>query len=142
MKELNQYLNYAFEIYDHEGNLIDKIDGPGDIGGWLCTPNSPNEAAIIPIPYKRVDGMLDKDRCFIVIRIPLDEQNKEISDQKEEMFLYEAESEQEAKQIARDLACSYIYWSEWDGNRLIAIISVESDIPWHELPDSVRYYDE
>ncbi len=142
MKNLEQYLNYAFEIYDQKGKMIDRIKGPGDIGRWLCTPNSPIEVAIFPVPYDTVINKLEKDRCFKVIRIPQDDQSRENTSQKDEMILYEAKSEKEAKQLAKDFGCSYIYWSEWDGNRLIAIISVESDIPWHEESGSIWYYDE
>lgn len=142
MKNLEQYLNYAFEIYDHDGKLFDKIEGPGHNGNWLSQPNSPCEAAIIPVPSQTVEGKVERDVCYRVVRIPLDEIGKEKVAGKEEMFLFEARSEQEAKQLARELNCDYMYWSEWDGCRVIVIISVDCDEPWYKLSDSIRYIDE
>lgn len=139
MNKLEQYLNFAFEIYGHDGKMIDKIKGPGDLGDWIGSPYSASELAIIPFPFQKLTGEIYLENLYRVVRIPLDEKKNELGKGKEEMILYEAESEQEAKRFARELGCEYMYWSAWDEARYIVIVNVSSDDSYTESDDAFFY---
>ena len=51
MGPYSKELNYAFEFYNDNVTLIDKIAGQDDIGNWLNIPDSdaPLYGAIIPV---------------------------------------------------------------------------------------------
>ena len=131
MTDLKQYLNYAFEINDENGNQIDKIYGPGEIGLWLLNPEvAPMFAAIIPASYATAISHRDKDSFKKVVRIPLDIKGNEIETGKEDMVLFDAKNDQDAKDLARETGCEYLYWSEWDGGRVMVIVDVDNDDEW------------
>jgi len=70
MKRLSKYLNYAFEIYAPSGELIDKIEKPGTMGNWLLDPfESPDEVAIIPVPYFKAEGLIGQNLIYKVVRM-------------------------------------------------------------------------
>ena len=143
MKNLKQYLNYGFEIYNENGGQIDKIYGPGEIGFWLLNPDeSPMFAAIIPAPYEKAIIHRDKNLFNKIIRIPLDEKGNEIKSGKEEMVLFNAKNEQDAKELAQESGCDYMYWSEWDPARVMVIIDVKSKEEWHKSNYETYYFDE
>jgi len=63
-------LNYAFEIYAPSGELIDKIEKPGTMGNWLLDPfESPDEVAIIPVPYFKAEGLIGQNLIYKVVRM-------------------------------------------------------------------------
>jgi hypothetical protein len=131
MTDLKQYLNYAFEINDENGNQIDKIYGPGELCLWLSDPEaSPMFVAIIPAPYEIVAAFRDKCLFKKVIRIPLDKDGNEKLTEKDEIVLYEAKTEKDAKELARQAGCDYMYWSEWDGARVMVIVDADCNDEW------------
>ena len=135
-------LNYGFEFYRDNGTLIDKIDGPGDIGNWLTVPDSdaPMFGAIIPVAYQLAEEKISKDRFIKAVRIPFDEKGNDNPEAKEEIILLYADSLDDAKQIARLCGCDFMYWTEWDGSRSILIVSVAEDIDVYKDPTTETYY--
>ena len=103
MGPYSKELNYAFEFYNDNGTLIDKIDGPGDIGNWLAYPDSdaPMYGAIIPVAFNLTQDKISKDRFIKAVRIPLDEAGNELPGAKEEIILLYADSLEDARQIGR-----------------------------------------
>ncbi|MEI7422130.1 MAG: hypothetical protein WCK18_08545 [Prolixibacteraceae bacterium] len=135
-------LNYGFEFYHENGTLIDKIEGPGDIGNWLTVPDrdAPMFGAIIPVAYKLAEEKISKDRYIKAVRIPLDEEGNDILEAKEEAILLYADNLDDAKQVARSFGCDFMYWTEWDGSRSILIVSVAEDIDVYKDPSTETYY--
>jgi len=125
-----QYLNSAFEIYTPDHVFIDKIDGPGDVGGWLRTPEAPDGVAIIPVPFESFNKAELENPCYRVIRIYLDDNLEEMPDQRQEltMVAYPPGSDEEAKKLARKYQCDHMYWSAWDGPRYMFWVELETDI--------------
>jgi len=142
MGPYNKELNYAFEFYHDNGTLIDKIDGPGDIGNWLNFPDSeaPIFGAIIPVAYSLAQEKISKDRFIKAVRIPLDEAWNENPRAQEEIILLYADSLSDAKQVSRLCGCDFMYWTEWDGTRSILIVRVEEDIDVYKDPTTETYY--
>ena len=133
MKNLKQYLNYAFEINDENGNLIDKLYGPGELCLWLSDPEaSPMFAAIIPATYEAMVAYRDKSLFKKVVRIPIDKDGNETLSGKDDLVLYDAKNEKDAKDLARQAGCDYMYWSEWDGARVMVIIDTDSHEEWQK----------
>jgi len=134
--EIQQYLNSAFEIYSPDGRLIDKIDGPGDVGEWLRDPDAPPHVAIFPVPYDVLDEEDRGAESYKVTRIFLNEQLDEMPDQKDEMTLvaFSADREEDARAMARKYNCDHAYWSAWDENRYLFLMDVEMeiDIVYHD----------
>ena len=143
MKNLKKYLKYAFEILDESGKQIDKIDGPGEIGYWLKNPElSPDYIAILPATYETAISKREKNLLYKTVRIPLDDNWNELEGGKEEMVLFDAKNEQEAKALATELGCKYMYWSEWDGTRVMLIVDVENKEKWNKVEYETYYYEE
>jgi len=142
MKNLEQYLNFAFELYDQNDGQIEKIDGPGDLFMWLRGPESPDYATFYPVPYKKAVEILGPDRTLKIVRIPFDEKEIEHPDQSEEIIMYFPESLAEAREKATTLGCEYFYWSEWYCNRYLAITDpmFDGDV-WND-PSVAYYYNE
>jgi|GEM_PF-1203225 len=135
-------LNYGFEFYHDNGTLIDTIDGPGDIGNWLAYPDSdaPMYGAIIPVASSLAEEKISKDRFIKVVRIPFDEEGKDIEEGKEEIILLYADSLSDAKQVARLCGCDFMYWIEWVANRIILIVGVDEDLDVYKDPATETYY--
>jgi hypothetical protein len=57
----------------------------------------------------------------------------------EEIVMYEAEDLEDAKELAEELGCEYMYWIEWDGARVISVIKTDDPdseaIEYYYLPD-------
>ena len=142
MATYNKELNYAFEFYHDNGTLIDKIDGPGDIGYWLTTPDNgaPIYGAIIPVAYKLAQEKMGNERFIKAVRIPFDEEWNEHPEAKEEIILLYADSLSDAKQVARTFGCDFMYWTEWDGTRIMLIVGVEDDTDIYKDPATETYY--
>ena len=133
MTDLKQYLGFAFEINDENGNQIDKIYGPGELCLWLQDPGaSPMCAAIIPAPYEAIVAFRDKILFKRVVRIPLDREGNELPAERDEIALYEARDEQDARELAVQAGCDYMYWSVWDVARIMVIVGLSDGGPWHE----------
>jgi hypothetical protein len=115
-------LNFAFRFYDESGRLIDKLDGPGHIGYWLGGPDSPFYAAIMPVSFEKVISRRNLELVTKTVRLPLDEKGNPLESESEVIAMYEAEDIEDAKELAKDLGCEYIYWIEWDCSRFISVI--------------------
>ena len=124
MEEHKDKTNYAFRFYNEYDKLIDQLDGPGDIGLWLGGPDSPFYAAIIPARFGEASVYRNPELLTKTIRIPLDEEGNPKESASEEIVMYEAEDIEDAKELAKDLGCDYIYSIEWDVSRFIAIVDV------------------
>lgn len=142
MKNLKQYLNFAFELYDRNNEQIEKIDGPGDLFIWMRSPESPDYVALYPVPYNNAVEILGYDRTRKVVRIPFDENEIEHDGQREEIIMYFPDSLAEAREKAKALGCDYFYWSEWDGNRYLAITDSMFDGDVWKDPSVAYYYNE
>ena len=142
MVDLKRYLNVSFEFYNENEVLIDKIDGPGDIGTWLSGPESPLYIAILPAPYKLVADRVDNHLYSKVVCTPLDVNFNPIGEKKNDFILYDATSFDDAKKLALAFSCDYFYWSEWDGNRLLIIALTSSNISVYKDPSTIIFYDE
>ena len=142
MGPFNKELNYAFEFYHENGALIDKIDGPGEIGNWLSYPDNdaPIYGAIIPVAFNLAKDKISTDRYIKAVRIPLDEAGNELSGVREEIILLYADSLEDARQVARLFGCEFMYWTEWDGTRNIMIVSVNKDTNPYKDPETETYY--
>ena len=142
MGPFSKELNYAFEFYNDNGSLIDKIDGPGDIGNWLAYPDNdaPIYGAIIPVAFNLAKDKISTDRFIKAVRIPLDEAGNELSGVREEIILLYADSLEDARQVARLFGCEFMYWTEWDGTRNIMIVSVNKDTNPYKDPETETYY--
>ena len=142
MGPFNKELNYAFEFYHENGTLIDKIDGPGDIGNWLSYPDNdaPDYGAIIPVAFNLAQDKISTDRYIKAVRIPLDEAGNELPGVREEIILLYADSLEDARQVARLFGCEFMYWTEWDGTRNIMIVSVNIDTNPYKDPETETYY--
>ena len=142
MKNLKQYLNFAFELYDRNNEQIEKIDGPGDLFIWMRSPESPEYVTLYPVPYNNAVEILGYDRTRKVVRIPFDESEIEHDGQREVIIMYFPDSLAEAREKAKALGCDYFYWSEWDGNRYLAITDSMFDGDVWKDPSVVYYYNE
>ncbi len=121
-------IDVAFEIYSDDDEIIDTIDGPGDIGcGWVNGPDSFYELAIIPADYQMAKEQLPADKSLKVIAIPLEgEDLEEVPEDIMEMFMYIPESKDDAINIAKKFNCSYFYFIQWDGCRAMDLIDLET----------------
>jgi hypothetical protein len=135
MEPTKNRTNFAFRFYDEYNKLIDNLDGPGDIGIWLGGPDSPFYAAIIPGSFEEASRERNPELLTRTIRIPLDKEGVKQENASEEAVLYEAEDLEDAKELARQLGCEYIYWIEWVVARVISVIN--SDDPDSE---AMEYY--
>ncbi len=135
METTENRTNYAFRFYNEYEKLIDQLEGPGDIGIWLGGPDSPFYAAIISCSFEDASRERNPELLTRTIRIPLDKEGVKQENAGEEAVLYEAEDLEDAKELARQLGCEYIYWIEWDTARVISVINTDD-------PDSeaVEYY--
>ena len=124
MKTTEDKTNYAFRFYDVYDKLIDQLDGPGDIGIWLGGPDSPFYAAIIPANFEDASVYRNPELLTKTIRLPLDENGRPMESASEEIVMYEAEDIEDAKELAKELGCDYIYSIEWDVCRSIALVEV------------------
>lgn len=142
MGPYSKELNFAFEFYNENETLIDKIDGPGDIGNWLNYPDNdaPIYGAIIPVDYNLAKAKMGNDRFIKAVRIPLDEEWNENPEAREEIILLYADSLHDAKQVARTFGCKFMYWTEWDGTRIMLIVGVEDDGDIYKNPATETYY--
>ena len=134
MKDLNDYIDYGFETFDANGNVINLITGPGNAGSWLNDLfGSPQEAAIIPAPVGAVASISRTGRIWRTEMFPIDQSGNEMPGQRIEAALIECR-ESEARAFARQLGCDVYYWSSWEETRYIVIISAanESDFPYSD----------
>ena len=133
--ELQQYLNSAFEIYSPGNGFIDRINGPGDIGHWLASPESPEGVAIFPVDYASFNREGLENRYFKVVRVFLDEQGEEIPGRRHEIIMvaFDPGDEKEAKKLARQYHCDHMYWSARDEDRYLFMIDLDMDV-------SIVYY--
>jgi hypothetical protein len=122
METTENRTNYAFRFYNEYDKLIDTLEGPGHIGNWLGGPDSPFYAAILPTSFEEVSRERNPELLTKTIRIPLDEKGRPKETASEEFVLYEAEDLEDARELAMDLGCDYIYWIEWVVARVISVI--------------------
>lgn len=122
METTENRTNYAFRFYNEYDKLIDTLEGPGNIGNWLGGPDSPFYAAILPTNFEEVSRERNPELLTKTIRIPLDEKGRLKETANEEFVLYEAEDLEDARELAMDLGCDYIYWIEWEVARVISVI--------------------
>lgn len=141
MNKLEKYLNYAFEIYHLNGEFIDKIEGPGDNCAWLYDIDSPLEVAILPVAFEKAVSKIEESLLYRVVSIQLDENLKEIPGKRENIVLFEAENIEVAKNTAKEFNCEYMYWSEWDYDRIIVILDPYSEKNIFVKPHAVYYHD-
>jgi len=129
-EEIQQYLDSAFEIYSTEGRLIDKIDGPNDVGTWLRDPDAPPHVAIFPVPYDSFDKEDRGAESYKVTRIFLNDQLEEMPDHKDEMTMvaFSSDNEEEARAMARKYNCNHLYWSAWDEQRYLFLTDLKMNI--------------
>lgn len=133
MNRLEKEAYYALRVYEDNGNILDKIDGPGDSGDWrygmdMC----PMELAIFAIDSKMLDKA-DKNLPFYnAERIALDKDYKE-TERKEKAICVECSNLEEARSIARKYKLDFFYWLFWEGPRQISIEPMNEE-------DEVVYY--
>jgi len=139
METTESRTNYAFKFYDANDKLIDQLYGPGDIGIWLGGPYSPYYAVIIPVSFEEMSQKRNPELLTRTLRIPLDEKGALNEAASEEIAMYEAEDLRDAKELAIELGCDYIYWIEWDVARVISVIKIDDtdteDIEYYYLTE-------
>jgi len=131
MKDIIDYMNYGFDIFDSEGRLKSRINGPGDCGDWLIDVfNSPFELAIIPASFDSVAGIAGAERCLRTEMFRIDKEANEVPGRRRDATLFEG-PESEARNLAFILGCEIYYWSSFEETRYIAIVNSdnEDDIP-------------
>lgn len=136
MKELNDYMNYAFETYAADGKLINRINGPGYRGDWLNDLwGPPQQLAIIPAPFDKVVKTFGSDRCWRTVMIPIDGECNEVPGERIEAVMIAPENESEARSLAGELGCEIYYWSYWEETRMIVIVSSSNQKDYPESDD-------
>jgi hypothetical protein len=130
METTENRTNYAFSFYDKNNELIDKLDGPGDIGSWLIDEDAPITAAIIPGSYEK-SALLRKPALLTrTVRTPIGDKWQEIPEKSDECILYETDDILDAIALAKELGSNYIYWICWGEDRIIAVVETASPEPW------------
>jgi len=138
MKKLKQFANYAMELHLNEDD-VNKIYGPGEIFSCLLSPNAPFHVSIYPSEYNKSVKILGKENTCKLVRIPLDDMGNEKPENQEEIIMHFCNSLDEARSVARQLSCEYLYWSEWDGVRYLAIIDANFNGEISKDPSLVFY---
>jgi len=124
MKDIGDYMNYGFETYSEDGKLLNKIDGPGYTGEWLadCRSTAPELLAIIPAPYNKVVQNISREKLWRTVMIPVDMDCKDTGGERIEAVMLAADSEKEARMLAREFGCDVYYWSWWEETRSIILV--------------------
>ena len=120
LNDLKKQLNYTLSVYNKKNELIEKLEGPGDIGKWWPGNESPMTAAIFFIDDKSVSKTL-KDRKIFYLpasRTPLN-----CTECKEYGFAILEEDMETIEELASELNVNFYYWFEWDGALFISINS-------------------
>jgi len=131
MKNLEKLSLVAFEILDKNNEVIEKMGELADIGFWLSGPDSATEITFLPSDSDEIKRCLkEKDIEYFPVKItPLDTDNG-FEEKPEESFMgvwFEEISLPESKEIAKNLKLDYLFFSNWDGDRLLGIFDVNSD---------------
>lgn len=129
MEHLKKELDYALVIYDDDGTVIEKLDGPGDYGMWLSDPErGPLMAAMMIIDPGKVKDLLDKSGVYFYKagRIPFDQHDKEHPELEEPGVLILEQSLEKSKSLAKDFGLEFIYWMDYDPGRYIDVVSVST----------------
>lgn len=141
MKNLKPYINCTLEIFDESGKSLDKVDGPGDQFFMFQDPDAPMLFAILPAPFSEVAKIWEKSTVYKVKRTPLDDEFNELLPKTDELTMLFPESVDEAKALARKLNCDYIYWSEWDLERMLMVTDAHYNGSVWKDPSLEYYYD-
>jgi hypothetical protein len=128
MKELKKHLNYSLVVYNNDGKVWEKLDGPGDCGTWFSGPDSPVYAALFIIDHEKIDDHLIKNELgsHLAGRIPFDDNDVEYPEKEEKGILVEVRSKEHALEIAKEFGLEFFYWMFWDPARVIDIVDVKT----------------
>jgi hypothetical protein len=128
MEKIEKQLNYALVIYNNNGEIWEKLDGPGDCGLWISGPDSPVEAALFIIDHEKIDDYLLKNGLgsHLSGRIPFDDNDVEYPEKEENGILVEVRSKEHALEIAKEFGLEFFYWMFWDPARVIDIVNVKT----------------
>jgi hypothetical protein len=127
MTKMQKNTNVQFEIYDLNGNLLEKLDGPGDIGVWISSPVSPFEMTILPIAFKRVKASDFKSDLYRVVRTRLSYDLNEVLDESDEIIMVADYTVEEVKELAKKMGCDHFYHIHWDADRYIFLFDLVED---------------
>jgi len=127
MEKMQKNTNVQFEIYDLEGKLIEKIDGPGDIGVWFSSPYSPFEMTILPIPFNSVKASDFKSDLYRVVRTQLSEDLNDVLDESDEIIMVADYTVEEVKELAKKMNFDHFYHISWDAERYNILYDLEGD---------------
>lgn len=132
METTEDRTNFAFRFYNDKNELIDKLDGPGDIGSWLNEEDAPISAAIIPGSYDEAVLLGKPGIIARTVRTPIGDKWQEIPEKSDECILYETGNILDAIALAKELGSDYIYWICWGEDRIIAVVETASSEPWEK----------
>lgn len=133
MKDISDYMNYAFEIYSHDGKLLDRIDGPGFMSPWLndFRTTAPERLAFIPASFAEASKKTSSDRLWRAVMIPVESERRDTGGKRIEAVMFATGIESEARSLAKELGCAVYCWSWREETRSIIIADAtnEKDYP-------------
>ena len=103
------------------------MDGPSDFDGWLLNPNSPNYLSSYPVSMERIDAEKYGDGLMKVELTLWDRVTEEdLPGSVIEGFTVIELSFEQSLELARELACTYFYFMDWNYTRNTFLVDVET----------------
>ena len=124
-KETNT--NIKFDICETDGAIIETIDGPGDIGNWLCSPEAPYYITILPIEFDSFSSKFKKEDLYKIVRTQLDENLNELSEKKQIWLGITDLDEDSSLKLAKEYKCDHYFHILWDAERFIYYYDLKED---------------
>lgn len=137
MERLEKETFYGLRVYDVNGNILDKTDGPGDSGDWQYDPeHCPMEMAIFAIDPSIVNIENDKIDLFDAERIVLDKDYNETGRTEKSVCVIGFDLN-EARAFAKTHDLDFFYWLFWEGPRHISIepVNDEDEVVFYSYND-------